>query len=91
MSVDNLAGVLQYQGKFEVAGEMNRRAMHGMENVLGKEHPDTLMSVYCPVYLLQLRKEYNTRPRFKLCFIPLQRLKFKLLFAEWCLNCRYRP
>lgn len=27
--------------------------------MLGTEHPDTLMSVYCLAYLLQLRKEYN--------------------------------
>lgn len=44
-SVSNLAGVLQYQGKYEAAEAMNRRALEGREKVLGKEHPDTLSSV----------------------------------------------
>ncbi|TKA68778.1 hypothetical protein B0A55_09572 [Friedmanniomyces simplex] len=40
-----LALVLQYQGKYEAAEEINRRALEGSEKVLGKEHPDTLTSV----------------------------------------------
>jgi Tfp pilus assembly protein PilF len=41
-SVSNLAGVLQYQGKYEAAEEMNRRALEEREKALGKDHPDTL-------------------------------------------------
>lgn len=43
-SVDDVASVLQYQGKYEAA-EMHRRALDGGERVLGKEHPATLLSV----------------------------------------------
>ncbi|PVH91203.1 hypothetical protein DM02DRAFT_466319, partial [Periconia macrospinosa] len=43
-SVSNLASVLQYQGKYEVAEEMNQRALDGRERALGTDHPDTLTS-----------------------------------------------
>ena len=58
-SVSNLVLVLQYQGKYEAAEEMNRRALEGYENVLGVEHPNTLTSVYCLAYLLHQRKQYG--------------------------------
>lgn len=46
--MDDLAGVLQYQGKYEAAEELNRRAMDGMDKVLEKEHLDTLMRSLLP-------------------------------------------
>jgi tetratricopeptide (TPR) repeat protein len=51
--------VLQYQGKYEAAEEMNRRALEGSEKALGKEHPDTLTSVYCLAFLLHQRQQYE--------------------------------
>lgn len=39
-----LASVLQYQGKYEVAEEMNQRALDGREKTLGTDQPDTLAS-----------------------------------------------
>ena len=36
ISVNNLALVLQYQGKHEEAEQMNRRALQGREKALGK-------------------------------------------------------
>jgi tetratricopeptide (TPR) repeat protein len=59
MSVSNLASVLQSQGKYEQAEEMNRRALEGYEKALGKEHPDTLTCVYCLAYLLHQRDKYK--------------------------------
>ncbi|KAH7109669.1 hypothetical protein B0J11DRAFT_420807, partial [Dendryphion nanum] len=47
----NLALVLQYQGKYEEAKEMNRRALEGTEKALGKEYPNTLTSAYCLAFL----------------------------------------
>lgn len=44
-SVSNLAEVLRFQGKYEAAEEMSRRALAGYEKVLGVEHPSTLTSV----------------------------------------------
>jgi hypothetical protein len=44
-SVSNLTSVLEYQGKYKAAEEMNRRAPAGYEKVLGVEHPETLTSV----------------------------------------------
>ncbi|KAI7194846.1 hypothetical protein KC316_g4698, partial [Hortaea werneckii] len=43
--VSNLAAALQSQGKYEAAEAMNRRALGGLEKLLGKEHPSTLTSV----------------------------------------------
>jgi hypothetical protein len=51
-SMNNLAVVLQGQGKYEQAEERNQRALEGREKALGKEHPDTLTSIYCLAYLL---------------------------------------
>lgn len=44
-SLSLLASVLQNQGDYEAAEEMNRQALAGREKVLGVEHPSTLMSV----------------------------------------------
>jgi tetratricopeptide (TPR) repeat protein len=51
--------VLHYQGKYEAAEEMNRRALEGYEKVLGMEHPSTLTSVYCLASLLQATRQYD--------------------------------
>ncbi|PVH91441.1 hypothetical protein DM02DRAFT_678088 [Periconia macrospinosa] len=48
-----------YQGKYEAAEMMNWRALEGYEKALGKEHPDTLTSVYCFAYLLHHQHRYN--------------------------------
>jgi hypothetical protein len=44
-SVSNLIGVLQDQGKYEAAEEMNRRALKGREKVLRVEYPFTLINI----------------------------------------------
>ncbi len=51
--------MLQDQGKYEAAEEMNRRALKRREKVLGLEHPDTLTSVCCLAYLLQAKGQYE--------------------------------
>jgi hypothetical protein len=43
--IDVLASILQYQGKYEDAEQLNRRALEGSEKALGEEHPNTLTSV----------------------------------------------
>ena len=58
-SLSLLALVLQDQGKYEAAEEMNRRALEGREKVLGVEHPDTLTSVYNLAYLFHHQQRYN--------------------------------
>ena len=40
------------QGKYDKVEEMHRQALALYETVLGKEYLDTLMSVYCLIYLL---------------------------------------
>jgi len=57
--VSNLASVLQQQGKYEAAEEMNRRALEGREKALGKQHPDTLSSVSILAGVLQYRGKYE--------------------------------
>jgi tetratricopeptide (TPR) repeat protein len=44
-SVSNLALILQYQGKYEAAEEMNRRALEERKKMLKMEYLDTLTSV----------------------------------------------
>ncbi|ORY04774.1 hypothetical protein BCR34DRAFT_591111 [Clohesyomyces aquaticus] len=44
-SVNILVSVLQNQGKYEAAKELNQRALEGREKALGKEHPYTLSSL----------------------------------------------
>jgi hypothetical protein len=44
-SLGLLASVLQGQGKYEAAEEMNRRALSGGEKALCVGHPDTLTSI----------------------------------------------
>jgi tetratricopeptide (TPR) repeat protein len=58
-SMNNLAGVLDSQGKYEEAEAMYRQTLASREKVLGKEHPSTLMSVYCLAYLLAKQDLYE--------------------------------
>ena len=41
------------------AEAMNRKTLAIKEEVLGKTHPETLMSVYCLAHLLQKTEEYE--------------------------------
>jgi hypothetical protein len=41
ISVSNLALIFLYQGKYEAAEKMNRRALEGKEKMLGMEYSDT--------------------------------------------------
>ena len=61
-SVDNLALVFQYQGKYREAEKVNRRALEGKESILGVEHPDTLTSVYYLAPLLQAKGRDDGAP-----------------------------
>ncbi|KAK4890549.1 hypothetical protein LTR49_028725, partial [Elasticomyces elasticus] len=56
---NNLAQVLQCQGKYEAAEEMNRRALKGYEKALGPEHPHTLTSVSNLAQVLQCQGKYE--------------------------------
>ena len=58
-SLSDLARVLQYQGKYEAAETMNRRALEGYEEVLGKEHPRTLTSVSNLALVLRYQGKYE--------------------------------
>jgi hypothetical protein len=52
MSMNNLANVLDSQGRYEEAEAMHRQELAICEKVLGREHPDTLTSLYCLAHLL---------------------------------------
>ena len=45
LSMNNLAIVQRDQGKYEQMGEIHRQESVLCERVLGKEHPETLMSM----------------------------------------------
>ena len=51
-SINNLARVLNNQGKYEEADAMNRQTLATGEKVLGREHPETLASVCYLAHLL---------------------------------------
>ena len=44
-TVNNVAGVLENQGKLDEAKAMCERALAGFERTLGADHPSTLMTV----------------------------------------------
>ena len=58
--MSNLASVLQHQGKYEEAEQMNQQALERREKALRKEHPSTLISVGNLAYLYHQQKRYNT-------------------------------
>ncbi|KAF7508555.1 hypothetical protein GJ744_009104 [Endocarpon pusillum] len=58
-SVNNLALVLDSQGKYEEAERIHRQTLALSESVLGKKHPPTLGSVYCLANLLHSVKRYK--------------------------------
>jgi hypothetical protein len=57
--MNNLALVLDRQGKYEEAEAMHGQELAMREKVLGKDHPDTLVSVYCLAQLLENRHRYD--------------------------------
>ncbi|KAF7507687.1 hypothetical protein GJ744_010240 [Endocarpon pusillum] len=58
-SVNNLALVLQYQGKYEQAEQLHRRALAGNEKELGESHPLTLTSMDNLAVVLQYQGKYE--------------------------------
>src|SRR5436305_963589 len=56
----DLTPTYHQQGRSKEAEDINRRTLELRERVLGKEHPDTLMSIYWLAYLLQKRKRYDS-------------------------------
>jgi tetratricopeptide (TPR) repeat protein len=57
--VNNLAWVLQQQGKYKAAEEINRRVLDGREKGLGPEHLDTLASLSNLAWVLQQQGNYE--------------------------------
>jgi tetratricopeptide (TPR) repeat protein len=58
-SITVLALVLQSQGKYDEAEQLNRRALEGREKELGIHHPDTLASVSNLASVLQSQGKYD--------------------------------
>jgi len=58
-SMNNLANVLDNQGKYEQAEEMHRQALRLKETVLGKEHPSTLTSMSNLASVLRNQGKYE--------------------------------
>ena len=68
-SIDNLAGVLASQGKYEQAEVYYREALEDRRRVLGDEHPDTLSSIYYMAnVLLQLGAHKEAGPLALECY-----------------------
>ena len=57
--MNNLALVLNQQGKYEEAEEMHRQALALRETVLGKEHPNTLRSMNNLALVLESQGKYE--------------------------------
>lgn len=57
--VSNLATVIQIQGKYEQAEEINRRALVGYTKALGADQLDTLTCVGNLAMVLQDQKKYE--------------------------------
>jgi hypothetical protein len=57
----NLANSLHYQGKYDEAETIYRQTLALMEKVLGKEHPDTLLSMRNLTVLLKIQGKYKEK------------------------------
>ena len=58
-SINNLASVLDSQGKYEEAEVMHRWALKGLEKVLGPEHPHTVTNVNNLALVLSSQSKYE--------------------------------
>jgi hypothetical protein len=67
--------VLQDQGEYEAAKEINRRALKGREKALRKD-PDTLTSIYCLASLFHQQRRYDAA--LPLCETVIRGLQLKL-------------
>ncbi len=66
LSVNNLAGLYQAQGRYAQAEPLYRRALEASERVLGKEHPQTLNSVHVLAGLYQAQGRHGeAEPLYK--------------------------
>ena len=55
----NAAWYTREYGKYKKAEELNRRALEGKETVLGKDHPDTLISMHNLASVLRDQGKYE--------------------------------
>ncbi|KAI1330264.1 Tetratricopeptide repeat-domain-containing protein [Xylariaceae sp. FL0255] len=62
--MDNLASVLDSQGKYEEAEKMHRQTLGLGEKVLGREHPDTLTSMNNLALVLRSQGKYDEAQKF---------------------------
>jgi Flp pilus assembly protein TadD len=58
-STENLAAVLNKQGRHEEAGALDRQTLKLRENPLGNQHPDTLRSVSNLAAILNNQGKYE--------------------------------
>ena len=58
-SMNNLAGLLESQGKYNAAELLYRETLQLREKVLGKEHPDTLQSINNLAVCLESQGKYD--------------------------------
>lgn len=58
-SMNNLALILNKQGKYEAAETIHRQTLAIYKKILEKKHPNTLTSIYCLTNLLAQRNSYD--------------------------------
>ncbi|PWW75745.1 hypothetical protein C7212DRAFT_364465 [Tuber magnatum] len=64
---NNLAQVLQDQGKYDESEKMNRRELEGRETILGPDHPDTLASANNLALVLRDQGKYDESEAMHRC------------------------
>ena len=81
--LNNAAQYAAEQGKYEEAEHMNRRALDGREKMLGKEHPDTLTSVFYLAYLLHHRGQcLKAKPLYERALVGYRKV-FDRIIPPW--------
>jgi hypothetical protein len=75
-----LALVLQHQGKYEAAEEMNRQGLAGRGEALGVKHPLTLTSVSNLVSVFQYKGKYEAAEERRFYFLLSDILGFQNSF-----------
>jgi len=77
--MDGLACLFDYQGKYEAAELLFKETIQLRKKILGKEHPDTLVSMNGLAYLFYCQGKYEAA---ELLYKETLQLRIKVLGEE---------
>jgi len=90
-NINNLAGVLQSQDKYEAAEEMYGRVLELREQVLSSEHPLTLSSMHNLAIILDSQGKYEASEQMHRRALELKKQKANNRMASGLSNVKLLP